>query len=108
MSTRPPATRIRFWRYAQALTAPVLLWALVAFFLREPVNNWLEGDDSYDRSALEEWLDESRGFRETLPEMAAGYAQHAETARRPEVAGPIAGPMGAGDGGRRRQARGDS
>jgi signal transduction histidine kinase len=82
MSSIPPATRIRFWRYAQALAAPVLLWALVAFFLREPVNNWLEGDDSYDRSSLEEWLDESRGFRETLPEMAAGYAQRREELRR--------------------------
>ncbi len=82
MSSPPPAARIRFWRYAQALAAPILLWALVAFFLREPVNNWLEGDESYDRSALEEWLDESRGFRETLPEMAAGYAQQADDLRR--------------------------
>jgi signal transduction histidine kinase len=82
MSSPSPATRIRFWRYAQALAAPVLLWALVAFFLREPVNNWLEGDESYDRSVLEEWLDESRGFRETLPEMAAGYSQQAEELRR--------------------------
>ena len=69
----PP--RPHFWRYAQALTAPLLLWALVAFFLREPIDYWLEGEESYDRSALEEWLDESRGFRETLPEMVAGYAQ---------------------------------
>ena len=35
---------------------------------------WLDGEDSYDRAALEEWLDESRGFRETLPEMVADYA----------------------------------
>ena len=58
MSNPPRPTRIRFWRYAQALAAPLLLWGLVAFLLREPVNNWLEGDDSYDRAALEEWLDE--------------------------------------------------
>jgi signal transduction histidine kinase len=72
-SDRPERPPSRFWRYAQALTAPVLLWALVVFFLREPVNNWLEGEESYDKSALEEWLDESRGFRETLPEMASSY-----------------------------------
>ncbi len=95
MSSTPPATRIHFWRYAQALAAPVLLWALVAFFLREPVNNWLEGDESYDRSSLEEWLDESRGFRETLPEMAAGYAQQADELRRlkPPVAPKTADPL---------------
>ena len=69
--------------------------ALVAFFLREPVNNWLEGDDSYDRSSLEEWLDESRGFRETLPEMAAGYAQQADELRRlkPPVAPTTPDPL---------------
>ena len=55
--------------------------------LREPVNNWLEGDDSYDRSSLEEWLDESRGFRETLPEMAAGYAQQADRTAPAKAAG---------------------
>ncbi len=71
----PPAPRSRFGRYAQALTAPALLWVLVAFLLWEPIHNWIEGEDSYDKSALEEWLDEARTFRKTLPEMAADYAQ---------------------------------
>ena len=52
-------------------TARVLLWMLVAFLLWEPVSDWVEGEDSYDKSALKEWLDESRTFRKTLPEMAA-------------------------------------
>jgi signal transduction histidine kinase len=91
MSSAPPAARAgdrpapalsRFWRYAQALTAPILLWALVAFFLREPVNNWLEGEDSYDKSALEEWLDESRSGKDTLPELMAGYARSRDEWRR--------------------------
>ncbi len=71
----PPFPRSRFWRYAQALTAPALLWALVAILLWEPVHDWIEGEDSYDKSTLEEWLDESRTFRKTLPEMTADYAQ---------------------------------
>ncbi len=79
---RPPTPRWRFWRYAQALTAPILLWVLVAFLLWEPVHDWIEGEDSYDKSTLEEWLDESRGFRRTLPEMAADYAQSQAELRR--------------------------
>ncbi|HVS35126.1 MAG TPA: HAMP domain-containing sensor histidine kinase [Gemmataceae bacterium] len=77
----PPAGRrsappSRFWRYAQALMAPILLWGLVAFLLWEPVHDWIEGEDGYDRDALTEWLDESRGSAtDTLPEMAAAYAQ---------------------------------
>jgi signal transduction histidine kinase len=89
-STPPPAARpagSAFWRYAQALAVPALLWALVAFFLWEPVHNWIEGEDSYDKSTLEEWLDESRGFRDTLPEMAAGYARAAAELRRLQQSG---------------------
>jgi len=74
------AAHKRFWRYARTLAVPLLLWGLVAFFLYDPVNRWLEGQDSYDRAALEEWLDESRGFRETLPGLAADYLKKLEDA----------------------------
>jgi len=87
---RPP-----FWRYAQALAAPVVLWVLVIYFLREPIDYWLGGEDSYDRSALEEWLDESRGFRETLPEMVADYVRARDGLRRPS--GPDGAPEAGGD-----------
>jgi signal transduction histidine kinase len=89
-TTNPPAAlRSSFWRYAQALAAPILLLAAAAFLLWEPVLNWVSGENSYDKSALVEWLDESRSFRETLAEMAAGCAQsQAELSRLKPPAQP--------------------
>jgi signal transduction histidine kinase len=63
----------RPWRYARALAAPVLVWALLAVALAQPVRTWLSGEDRYDQAALQEWLEESRGFRATLPEMVESY-----------------------------------
>ncbi len=71
-----------FWRYAQALTAPLLLWALVAFLLWEPVHGWVEGEDGYDKSSLDEWLEEARSTAGTLPEMTADYLQSRLALRR--------------------------
>jgi signal transduction histidine kinase len=76
MSAAPaaaPSTLGRVGRYARALTVPVLLWALVVIGLREPVGTWLHGEDGYDQAALQEWLLEARGFRETLPEMVESF-----------------------------------
>ena len=88
----PPSPGRALGGYVQALTIPALLWALVAFLLWEPVHNWVEGEDSYDKSALEEWLDEARSFRKTLPEMAADYAQSRQELQRlpPPPAHPAA------------------
>jgi signal transduction histidine kinase len=61
------------WPYARALAAPVLVWGLLAVALAEPVRSWLRGEDGYDQAALQEWLEESRGFRATLPEMVDTY-----------------------------------
>ncbi len=65
--------RNRFWRYVRGLAAPVLLWALFAGVLVEPIQTWLKGDEAYDRAALREWIEESRVFRSTLPELARDY-----------------------------------
>jgi signal transduction histidine kinase len=74
----PPAapTRLRrFWRYARALAAPLVIWVLVVVALRAPLSNWLQGEDSYDQDALKEWLDEARGFSGTLREMVGSYLE---------------------------------
>jgi signal transduction histidine kinase len=72
------------WRYARALAAPILVWGLVAVALAEPMRTWLRGENSYDEAALQEWLEESRSFRATLPEMIEIYLmrihqEHAKT-----------------------------
>jgi signal transduction histidine kinase len=53
--------------------APVVIWGLVVAVLARPVEAWLRGQDSYDQDALKEWLVESRGSRDTLPEMVERY-----------------------------------
>jgi signal transduction histidine kinase len=72
-----PAGRPRFWRYARVLAAPLLLWGLVVIALRQPLQTWLHGEESYDQAALQEWLEEARGFRQTLPEMVEDYLERA-------------------------------
>src|SRR5437899_9005456 len=88
----PRSERGRSWRYVRALAAPVLLWVLVIVALREPLLIWLSGENSYDEAALQEWLEESRGFRDTLPEMVERYLAHsrrvAELVKQPTPADP--------------------
>jgi signal transduction histidine kinase len=72
-----PRRRGQLGRYARALAAPVLLWGLLALALREPISAWLRGENSFDRTVLQEWLREARGFRETLPEMIDSYLARA-------------------------------
>jgi signal transduction histidine kinase len=72
-----PRPRRRFWSYARILIAPLLLWGLVVVALGEPLQTWLHGEEIYDRAALQEWLDEVRGYRGTLREMIEDYLNRA-------------------------------
>ncbi len=77
-STDPlPSGRSQSWRYARALAAPLLLWVLVVIALRQPLQTWLHGEESYDQAALQEWLEEARNFRQTLPELVEDYLERA-------------------------------
>jgi signal transduction histidine kinase len=69
--------RSQFWRYARALAAPLLLWILVVIALQKPLQTWLHGEQGYDQAALQEWLEEARDFRQTLPEMVEDYLERA-------------------------------
>jgi signal transduction histidine kinase len=60
----------------------LLLWGLVVIALREPLETWLHGEDSYDRAALQEWLEEARGYRQTLREMVDDYLEQASDYKR--------------------------
>jgi signal transduction histidine kinase len=67
----------QLWRHGRVWLAPAVLWVLVVVALREPLRTWLNGQDAYDQAALEEWLKEARGFRETLPDMVEEYLRRA-------------------------------
>jgi signal transduction histidine kinase len=94
MSDGRPAPRMQAWRYARVLAAPLLVWGLLAVALADPVRTWLRGDDGYDQAALQEWLEESRGFRATLPEMVDTYLLrvHSEAELRRAGQQPQPGP----------------
>jgi len=69
----------RFWRYVAGLASPALLWGLLIIVLVVALRS-----RKYDEAALQEWIDESRPFRETLPELVRTYLQSAD----PDKAGP--------------------
>src|SRR5262249_24927987 len=68
-------------RYVRGLLPPLIIWSLVAYVLVRPLQTWLRGQDLYDQHALREWLNEARGFRDTLPEMVDDYL-HLEDERK--------------------------
>ena len=72
-----PGRRGGWWRYVRGLAAPVLLWALFVGLLVNTLWSRLRGGEAYDQAALREWVEESRVFRETLPEMVRDYVQAA-------------------------------
>jgi signal transduction histidine kinase len=74
--------RRRFWRYVRGLAAPVLLWIV---FLGALVLSRIQGGDEYDQAALREWIEESRVFRATLPEIVRDYLQDPDVPKRLEV-----------------------
>jgi signal transduction histidine kinase len=63
----------RTWRYLGGLVAPALLWGLLIVVLVVALRS-----RKYDEAALQEWIDESRPFRETLPELVRTYLQSAD------------------------------
>ena len=68
----------RRWRYVRGLIGPVVLWGLFVGLLIATLQSRLHGDEEYDQAALREWVEESRSFRETLPEMVRHYLDVAD------------------------------
>lgn len=73
-------------RYGRPLAAPVVLWCLVVGILAYTLLSRRPGPKEYDQAALREWVEESRSFRETLPEMVRRYLQLADpNSGRPDL-----------------------
>ncbi len=78
-----PNRRRNYWRYLGPLA--LLLWAVaVLLIVWAPIVHWLQGEEQYDKEALEEWVQESRIYR-TLPELIREYITLARE-HSPEVA----------------------
>src|SRR5437868_1170796 len=79
----PRESSLRTFRsYARGLLAPLVIWGLMVVVLVRPIEAWLTGQDTYDQDALREWLDETRGSRDTLPEMIAAYVNSFDSLRK--------------------------
>jgi signal transduction histidine kinase len=63
----------RYWRYLRGLIVPALLWGLFIGLLVSTLWSRLHGDEAFDEAAMREWVEESRVFRETLPELVHSY-----------------------------------
>lgn len=71
--------RRRLWRSLRGLIAPLLLWCVfVGLLVTSFRQRLLRGDEEYDRAALREWIEESRVYRETLPDMVRTYLKEAK------------------------------
>ena len=66
-------TRWSNWRvwlhYAWPMLTPLLLGAVVFYFMREPLSYWRQGEVLYDEQAMKEWVREARVGARSLPEM---------------------------------------
>jgi signal transduction histidine kinase len=81
-----PGKHRQFWHLVRGLSAPVLLWVLFLGVLASTIQSRLHGGEEYDRAAIREWIDESRVFRQTLPELVRDYLKLAdEDSTEPET-----------------------
>jgi signal transduction histidine kinase len=74
----PPRDWRLFWRYLGGLAAPGLLWILLIYLFVDTVRSRLHGQEKYDEGAIYEWIEESRPFRETLPDLVRTYLSSAD------------------------------
>ncbi|MFM7151963.1 MAG: sensor histidine kinase, partial [Gemmataceae bacterium] len=69
----PLHKRAIFIRYGRAFIAPAIIWLLLLAILVQPITQWLNGDEVYDRAALQEWIEEARISDSTLSDLVLDY-----------------------------------
>ena len=69
-------TNWRLWiRYAWPMLTPILLGAVLFYFLREPLSYWRHGEQLYDEQAIQEWVREARVGAPSLPELLKEFLE---------------------------------
>ncbi|HEY2784786.1 MAG TPA: hypothetical protein VGJ05_07395, partial [Fimbriiglobus sp.] len=66
------------WMYVAGLAPVVLVWAILVTWLASLLADRANWSDQSDEAAVREWLDETRNFRKTLPELAREYVRLAD------------------------------
>jgi signal transduction histidine kinase len=69
----PP--RGSLWVYAEGLAPAIIVWVVLVGWLASLLYQRAEWSDHTDEATVREWLDETRNFRKTLPELAREYAR---------------------------------
>ena len=85
-------TRATSWRallhYAWPMLTPLLLAAVVFYFMREPLNYWQHGEMLYDEQAIKEWVREARVGDRSLPELLRDFLKEAQSTSKELQANP--------------------
>ena len=69
----PLDERVPAWKYLRALAPAILFWAVLVGWLAYLLYSRTHWSAESDQANLREWLDESRIFRKTLPELVREY-----------------------------------
>jgi signal transduction histidine kinase len=64
---------IPWWKYFRGLAPVILFWALLVGWLAYLLTDRTRIGTENDEASLREWIDESRAFRKTLPELIREY-----------------------------------
>lgn len=67
-----PARRA-VWKYIGGLAPVLIIWAVLVGWLVWLLHERASWSEEADRAAIREWIDESRNFRKTLPELVKEY-----------------------------------
>ena len=64
---------VPWWKYVRALAPAVLFWAVLVGWLSYLLSDRTRTGPETDEANLREWIDETRAFRKTLPELIREY-----------------------------------
>ncbi len=92
--TTPPTAR-SFLPFGEALAPVVLVWLLLVGWLAVELYGRAGWSERADQATVQEWLDEARNFRKTLPELVREYvgrpAGQPDPDKREEIAEHLRG-----------------
>ncbi|MGL6072785.1 MAG: sensor histidine kinase [Fimbriiglobus sp.] len=72
------------WKYAEGLAPVILVWLVLVGWLASVLVKQANWSDEADQAMMREWLDETRNFRKTLPDLMR-ESLAAPSERRPQV-----------------------